>query len=114
LAACLLFTPVAMWIAVLSYGFGHGDGKADDALFPLHDAMRSLIGVIPAERAMYFGQYPLYGVFLSLAARYRKLLIAVGLLIVFHMACCVWGSAIVEFLAIAAAVSGRHRQILCG
>ena len=32
----------------------------------------------------------------------------VGLLIAFHLACCIWGRAIVKFLAFAAAQAGRH------
>jgi len=86
-AACVAFTPVAVALAVLSHGWGHGDGSADDVLFPLHRPLRILVGELPAERLIYYCQFALYGVLLSIAARYRKLALGVGCLACLHLAC---------------------------
>ncbi len=83
----VLVTPFAMGLAVLSHGFGHGDGFADEVLFPLHRPLRCLIGSENiAAIAMYFGQFVVYGIVLALAARSRRFLIIASLVVAFHVA----------------------------
>ncbi|WP_164102525.1 hypothetical protein [Candidatus Laterigemmans baculatus] len=83
----VLATPVAMVLAVISHAFGHGDGFADDLLFPLHRPVRILLrSENVAAYIMYFGQFALYGVVLALAARRHRLLVTVSVLVSFHIA----------------------------
>lgn len=84
----LIFTPIAIFLAVLSQGFGHGSGWADDILFPLHRPLRIAINSwISASNLIYFLQYFAYGLFLSYASYRAHFKIALALLIVFHVSC---------------------------
>lgn len=88
LALALIFTPIAIFSAVLSQGFGHGSGWADDILFPLHRPLRIAIhSENIASSIIYFLQYFAYGSFLSYALYGGYFKIAFALLIVFHVCC---------------------------
>ena len=80
-------TPIAMGLAVLSHGFGHGDGSADDVLFPLHRPLRILLrSENIAALTLYFGQFAVYGIVLALAVRRMRFLLIASLLVAFHVA----------------------------
>lgn len=82
------FTPIAIFLAIVSHGFGHGSGWADDILFPLHRPLRIAINSeVMAENLIYFFQYLIYGLFLSYASYRGRFKIALALLIVFHVCC---------------------------
>ena len=83
----VFFTPLAIYIAALSWGFGHGDGFADRMLFPLKWPLWSLIGETPAEYMVGFTLYPVYGVILSVAYRAGRLWWASVALLAFHSVC---------------------------
>ncbi|APZ93091.1 hypothetical protein [Fuerstiella marisgermanici] len=77
-----------MYCAVLSHGFGHGDGSGDDILFPLHRPLRiALNSEVTAEYIIYFTQYALYGLFLAVANRRGWLGLGCLVMVAFHVSC---------------------------
>lgn len=87
LAVGVAATPITIYVAVLSWGFGHGDGRADSVLFPLKSLLSPLLGEVPAENVVYFTQFPIYGVILAVACRVGKLAWASAAIILFHVVC---------------------------
>ena len=85
--AGVLVTPLAIYIAVISLGYGHGDGFTDRVLFPLKSVLWPLVGEVPAEYLAYFMQFPVYGAILAAACRVGKLPWASAALIFFHFVC---------------------------
>ena len=84
----VIFTPIAIFLAVLSHGLGHGSGWADDILFPLHRPLRIAIqSWETASSVIYLLQYFVYGLLLSYTSYRGHFKIALALLIVFHVCC---------------------------
>ncbi len=82
--ACLIATPICLFLALLSGGVGHGDYLWAKILFPY-----SMLSTLPFESLttasiiLAIIQFPLYGVALGLANRRQKIgHVAIALIII--------------------------------
>jgi hypothetical protein len=84
--ACLVATPICLFLALLSAGAGHGDYLWAKILFPYTMLLTVIFeSVTTPGIILAIVQYPLYGVALGLANRKHKVVHMAIALIVFHV-----------------------------
>lgn len=85
LASGIAFTPVAVVLAVMSAGAGHGDYFAAKLLFPFTMLSTHWLGSITDPMiAVALIQFPSYGIVIAIGAWKRKDIVAALALVVLH------------------------------
>lgn len=84
--ALLFFTPVALFLAVVSAGSGHGDYLWARILFPYTMLLTLRFDTITGPLTwLAIVQFPSYGVVLGVANKYRRILPAAFGLLAIHI-----------------------------
>ena len=87
IAVGILLTPVAIYLAVLSGGMGHGDYALARVLFPYSMLLTRVTGdtISPGLIGLAFAQFPLYGVAIGWATTRNRTWQVVAPLTLFHL-----------------------------